>query len=104
MLLQQKNGGYMNKMQCGLVILIFQITLVFSYISKEVFLIKRSYRNQKIEREVATLKDQLQEKITIFNTLHIRSIMLKKIRAEGMEEIKPQQLHDLSDFPVEASV
>jgi hypothetical protein len=94
----------MNKMQCGVIILIFQITLVFSYISKEVFLIKRSYRNQKIEREVATLKDQLQEKITIFNTLHVRSIMLKQIRAEGMEEIKPQQLHDLADFPAEASV
>ncbi|KKR96355.1 MAG: hypothetical protein UU47_C0015G0003 [candidate division TM6 bacterium GW2011_GWE2_41_16] len=74
----------------------FQVVVLFGYITKEISLVRLSYRVQRAEQEVARLATVLKNKETHLHALQNRAQVWDHVKSEwGMKKMDSRQLHEI---------
>ena len=82
-----------------------QLVLLFTYITKEIALVRAGYRQQEREKTVAQLDEERSALSAQLHVLQKRGEVWEYVRSEwGMQKMQPKQLHKLGATPVQELV
>ena len=75
----------------------FQVVVLFGYITKEIALVRLSYRVQRSEQEVERLATVLKNKETLLHSLQNRAQVWDYVRKEwGMKKMDANQMREVA--------